>query len=564
MASIAAAAWAPHAVLFAGCREGEKEREEDRDVALRDELRSPEVLELSCERMILALRRAHAALDVEHHAATVAWGSPLSLHRREFEAKDPGRVGPEWAWRIVDMASNMVHEKAELDDLAEVYEAQVLTAHRDGRRIAKASLLALLERLDALAAKMRAHLPFLRAARTTLLGPPRGAPGDPERLEDYEQDAGKAIACWRELDWDADTLERVVILEPDTSKNNIERYWRSFCTAVYRNKDYALVTLESAICTAEAAGKAVGMFPRSPGEAAQPCCMAACLATAQMARRALVSLIGHDARSRAQKVALDLQRCCLDGLCKLPCINGSKLAPKLTTGYWDFRGLGAPMRMMCVYAGAESEDVKYEARQKSRGCGWVATEWERVDKPELQVQNPFAQLPYVINQATGDVVVCSNAVSLYLGRLLGLSGSTNRERIANEQVLFYAYQMFIEVFDLVYPFKGNSTEEAFREALDTHFRIVLPGHLEKLENWLILAGTLYFAGSRLCTADFYVWEVLDQHEAIAREHGLPPPLEDFELLEAHHCRIKMLPGLRAYFESDDARLPFNNKMAFFR
>ena len=81
---------------------------------------------------------------------------------------------------------------------------------------------------------------------------------------------------------------------------------------------------------------------------------------------------------------------------------------------------------------------------------WVSPESE-ARKKDLQKVNPLAQLPYVVNHATGEVVSQTNAVYLYLGRILGLAGSTDAERSLNEQVLFYLFSMWMENGDFVCP-----------------------------------------------------------------------------------------------------------------
>jgi len=222
--------------------------------------------------------------------------------------------------------------------------------------------------------------------------------------------------------------------------------------------------------------------------------------------------------------------------------------------------------MMCSYAGvAEHEDVKYEVWQRPRGRGWIAPEWERRHKPKLREHNAFAQLPYVLNGDTGDLVVGSLACYSYLGRSLGLCGSTSRERTQCEQVVFYVHSMQMEFFDLCYPFKGNKDATSFVESLAPHFEVALPSHYEKLESWL--QGRLgdwppFFAAPSPCVADFVAWEVVDHNEALARAYNIPSPLADFEALGAHYERFRSLPRLMKYFASYDATLPVNNKMAF--
>eukprot|EP00929_Paragymnodinium_shiwhaense_P005740 TRINITY_DN10804_c0_g1_i1.p1 TRINITY_DN10804_c0_g1~~TRINITY_DN10804_c0_g1_i1.p1 ORF type:complete len:251 (-),score=78.63 TRINITY_DN10804_c0_g1_i1:298-1050(-) len=242
------------------------------------------------------------------------------------------------------------------------------------------------------------------------------------------------------------------------------------------------------------------------------------------------------------------------------CLN----RPKLTTAFWNFRGLGAPMRMMCVYSGiSEWNDIKFETKRKGNG-NWTATEWEEKYKPVLKEHNPLVSLPYVINEKTGQVVSQSHAVYLYLGRLFDLNGKTEEEILANEQVLCHLHTVWMELRDLVYPFKNNRSEEEFKSSLQGHFQTTLPAHYDKLEAWLKHKNADYFAGRKPCTADFHVWEMLDQQEKMASQFEYPSPLENYDLLKAFFSRFREHPRLRKYFDGDDAKLPMNNKMAYFK
>mmetsp|Transcript_45894 Transcript_45894/g.109303 ORF Transcript_45894/g.109303 Transcript_45894/m.109303 type:complete len:264 (-) Transcript_45894:109-900(-) len=253
----------------------------------------------------------------------------------------------------------------------------------------------------------------------------------------------------------------------------------------------------------------------------------------------------------------------------LPALAARKT--EIETGYWNFRGLGAPMRMICHFGGAQPpawKDVKYDVtRHASRDGGdarWVSKEWEKSVKPTLKAQNPFVSLPYVLNRSTGEVVSQSNAVYLYLGRLFGLNGQTQQEQIANEQVLFQSYSLWLEVVDLVYPFKLNKDAESFHAALDVHLARHLATYYDKFEDWLQRTRQAFFCGDRPCTADFHVWEMLDQHEQMAERFQKPSPLRKYQYLQVYYEKVRGLPRLQAYFTSEDSRLPVNNKMAFFQ
>merc|ERR1712029_932851 len=105
------------------------------------------------------------------------------------------------------------------------------------------------------------------------------------------------------------------------------------------------------------------------------------------------------------------------------------------------------MGMMCSYVGAHGvNDVKYEALPSADGHGWSSGEWEQ-HKPVLMKQNAMVTLPYVVNHAT-DEVTSGSATYLYLGRMLGVCGETQREQRDNEQVLHCITDMQLEFVQL--------------------------------------------------------------------------------------------------------------------
>ena len=97
---------------------------------------------------------------------------------------------------------------------------------------------------------------------------------------------------------------------------------------------------------------------------------------------------------------------------------------KLITGYWNIRGLAAPVRMMCHYAKHSGQkfdwaDKQYDLpRRKEGGFDMTACEWFRDDKQPLSSQNALINLPYVVDHAFSPplVVTQSTAVYQYLGR----------------------------------------------------------------------------------------------------------------------------------------------------
>lgn len=510
------------------------------EAALRDKLRGFAAGRLSGARFCRCLHRSLAGLDVEHQALTKIWRQPISLFDAKAAAAATDKGAQVWAVAAAREAARLVGEASVLGDRAERYEAQLLVAQREGRAVARVPLLWLLQRLEHVAGEMRAHRPRLEQAREALdeaveaVGPQQA---DLAASGSAAPSAAATKSRWPEFERPAESQDfPEVILQP--LGRRLQDPWSNLTLDAL---DLAM-DLVVAACRALRIVPPVGHALDIPAEVApeRPSLWVAVLET-----------------------AVDGGRHCLHQLGTGLGLHKALGMPKITIGYWRMRGLAAPLRMMCAYARVECEDIKYDIRQSKSGK-WIAPEWEKGHKPDLKEKNPFVELPYLINHRTGELVTLSNAVSLYLGGLLGLSGATERMRTVNEQLLFHVHTSWMEVRALVYPSRKSRRDVPFQEQLVAYFDKVLPLVYEKLESCLMRCGTGFLVGWLPCSADFHAWEFLDQHELMARAHSIPSPLADFELLEAYHGRFRALPRMQSYFESDDARLPVNNKTALFK
>eukprot|EP00811_Abedinium_folium_P006351 NODE_15847_length_1027_cov_3.472222.p1 GENE.NODE_15847_length_1027_cov_3.472222~~NODE_15847_length_1027_cov_3.472222.p1 ORF type:complete len:260 (-),score=64.90 NODE_15847_length_1027_cov_3.472222:72-851(-) len=256
-------------------------------------------------------------------------------------------------------------------------------------------------------------------------------------------------------------------------------------------------------------------------------------------------------------------RCCSSKPCCHTYGTGRRL--RITTGYWNCRGIGAPARMMCTYAGVDAwEDIKYDVLQFPNGS-WAAPTWEQNHKPPLAEKNALVDLPYVVNHTTGAVITQPSAVGLYLGRLLNLNGWDPEQQAGNEQLLSHDVHMWSDLCQLVYPFHGNHDEAMFRESMGAYFDALMPFHYAKLEKWMQKFRRPFFCSHYPMTADFHIWEILDQHEELAKRYNLPSPLYDFKNLTLFHHRFRALRQLVRYFsEGGDGNMPMHNKMAYFK
>lgn len=206
----------------------------------------------------------------------------------------------------------------------------------------------------------------------------------------------------------------------------------------------------------------------------------------------------------------------------------------LTIGYHLIRGLGAPLRMMCYYANQPFTNVAYGADMKE--------EWFGKDKPKLLEKNSCMNLPYV---TLGEQVhTQSNTCLLFLGRVLRIDRGNNSFR--NHCVLDQVMDWRNDLMSLVYPFKGGKKEE-FNQDAKKHLEGTTKTNMTKLEGFC--KGT-YMCGSTPQSGDFHVFEMLDQHNDIAKHVGAADIFEGCPKLKALYDAFKAEKKLEKYWESD--------------
>jgi len=236
----------------------------------------------------------------------------------------------------------------------------------------------------------------------------------------------------------------------------------------------------------------------------------------------------------------------------------------LTIGYWNIRGLGAPLRMLMMYANIPFKVAAYDLGIKEDG-GFDASCWIKNDKPDLKQKNPLINLPYVKD---GSLVISqSNACFMYLGKKTGLWGTSQIEEIQCDELLCEIMDLRNKVIQFVY---GRSGIPELSEACKSLLTDLTSanGIFQKLElcferNQAACPDGCFLVGNKATAPDFHLWEMLDQCKSAAAFFSLPCPLEGFPSLANFHLKFSQLPNNARYFSSPLAALPMNNKSAPF-
>lgn len=220
-------------------------------------------------------------------------------------------------------------------------------------------------------------------------------------------------------------------------------------------------------------------------------------------------------------------------------------------GYWDIRGLGAPLRMLLAYSGIEHDLVFH--KEEDDGT------WFEDKKPLLAERNAFANLPYLVMD-DGLVVCESNACLMYLQECLSLGPTDGAARIQSYALLSAYMSTRNDLVnrayfqDVIMP-PPCPTRESFAASMTA---LLATGPFLKYEACLRMSRTAYFCGGTPCACDFAVWEMLDQYAKCAADLGLPPPLAELPLCASFHKRVRDMPELAAYFDSSAYRMPCNS------
>ncbi|KAL4478045.1 hypothetical protein ABPG72_013484 [Tetrahymena utriculariae] len=215
-----------------------------------------------------------------------------------------------------------------------------------------------------------------------------------------------------------------------------------------------------------------------------------------------------------------------------------------TLGYWGFRGLAQPIRLLLAYLGIQYTNKAY----------YTPEEWFGNDKNELGLD--FPNIPYLID---GEIKLTeSSAIPIYLIRkhkrndLLGFSddGSYSEKEVRVAQLVGVIKDLFKELTGLCFnPDFKNIKDKLYTDKIE----IMVKRLVAYLGDKEFLLGTLTFA-------DFIFYEALSYIRHIY------PQANIYATLTAYLNRFENLPGIKEYLANPDQNLKIflpPNKAAWF-
>ncbi|CAG0884344.1 unnamed protein product [Cyprideis torosa] len=208
--------------------------------------------------------------------------------------------------------------------------------------------------------------------------------------------------------------------------------------------------------------------------------------------------------------------------------DGDNMAP-IIVGYWDARGLCAPIEYILAYAHADFKRKRYNFGPPPENS---KEEWLK-EKDQLGLALP--NLPYLID---GDTKLTQSlAIVHYLGRKFDLHGETCETKQMAEMIMYQAHDLRMALASSAY---GSWSEEAQKELKEGKVKT----NLEMMEN-VMSDKRLFIAGDKVTTSDFILYETLEWVLFM-----FPDVLSAYPFLDAFHSRIRRLPAVDDYINSD--------------
>lgn len=220
--------------------------------------------------------------------------------------------------------------------------------------------------------------------------------------------------------------------------------------------------------------------------------------------------------------------------------------PDLKLYYFDIKGKGECIRLICAYAGLKLEDHRFESRDQF-----------------LAMKNssllPFGQVPML--EVDGKAaMVQSTAIMRYLGKLSGLYPMDDHILAQKvDSVMDQATDVFTGSTVLTYGLRYavDLSPEAKEKSYEIYNETVLPGHLRRAEQVIESSSTGWIAGTEQPSPADFVWYCSLVNMAAKKEISQKNKnLEDFPKLKGFVEKFESLEPIKQYYiKEKEAHVP---------
>ena len=213
--------------------------------------------------------------------------------------------------------------------------------------------------------------------------------------------------------------------------------------------------------------------------------------------------------------------------------------PTLKLYYFDIKGKGECIRLICSYSGLELNDHRFSSRDEFLAM-----------KEGTRLQ--FGQVP-MLEVDGKHTMVQSNSIMRYLGKLSGLYPTTDHILAQKvDAVMDQATDVFTGSSILKYGprYAIELTPEAKEKSYEHYNQTVLPTHLRKVERYFSKSSTGWIAGTVEPSPADFVWYTslinMKNHKELTQKIK---NLEDYPKIKVFLKKFESLESIKEYYEN---------------
>lgn len=203
------------------------------------------------------------------------------------------------------------------------------------------------------------------------------------------------------------------------------------------------------------------------------------------------------------------------------------MAPQYKLHYFDFRGLGDPIRLILNHAGVPFEDHRI-----------TMDKW-----PQLKPTMPFGKVPVL--ETDGETLTQSQAIGRFLARRYKLMPEDPLEQYRCDELV----DALMDIFPQLAPVWATEDPEKKKELFLKFKEEFLVPRL-KIYNTRLGANPAGFAvGSSVSWADFFLFNFW-----YAVEHFIKLDLGPYPSIKAHQSKIGEIPSVQQWYSDHPTSL----------